>query len=64
MFNKFDLMLFNLCKKLFYMLPGDPILGMPIGQMVSLIVLIFGFEEAVTYFMPNAANKKKKVNKK
>jgi len=64
MFNEFDLMVFDVCKKVFYALPGAPIYGYPVGQLVSLTVLLYAIGEAVLYLVLNKAVKQKKVNKK
>ena len=58
MFSKFDLIVFEAFKKFFYALPGASIYGYPIGQMVSLTVILYAFGEAVLYSMPHTSGRR------
>lgn len=65
MLSEIDFMIIGVFKKLFYSLPGASIYDIPIGQLVSLSVLLYTIGEIALYLMPNAAiERKKKVIKK
>lgn len=66
MLSGIDFMIIGVFKKLFYSLPGASIYDIPIGQLVSLSVLLYAIGEISLYLMPNAVaiKRKKKVIKK